>query len=253
MNEQSLKVEQIKKQIKDAIELGAQLVGNETTRAELIGMGISLPDGSEIRSWEEFIETVFSEEQKVHALEQVKKLPEIPPLPLPSIVAIYREILRCIALGLNGAAITLSSILIEYMLKFAIYKVEMGGFKKYDPEKADELERTTFQPAIERAERAGLLSKERKATLEEFKRQIRNPYLHYNTKKITAGVTHKDLVRVNTRTGETETIDVKASEDQVIQPGAKTFVDEKRVLEVFEYAHNFVIEMWAKISPLQSK
>lgn len=242
--------EAVKKQIQDAITDGMSVHGNRRAFQRIRDWGVEVSDGSRIVPWEEFIEKLFSEDQKSKALQRARQLPELPDIPLPSVVGIYREIIKEIVLGTNGAAITLSSILVEYMLKFATYKIEMGGFQKHDIAKWDEFEKTTFGPAIERADRNGLLSDDRKKSLIQFKNKTRNPYLHYNIKKITEGVSI-DVTRVNINTGESEIVTLRADTDPVIQPDAKRFVDERTVLEIFNYANDFVKEMWSKISHLE--
>ncbi len=243
--------ESVKKQIKEAIAEGMTIHGNRRAQQKIRDWGVEIADGSRIVPWEEFVEKLFSDGQQEKALQRARQLPELPDIPLPSVIAIYREIIRGIILGTNGGAITLSSILVEYMLKFAAYKVEMGGFQKHDTSKWDEFEKTTFHPAIERAEKNGLLSDERKQSLIDFKKKTRNPYLHYNIKKITEGVVLRNVTRVNINTGETEVLDLYADSDPTIQPDAKRFVDETKVLEIFTYANDFVKEMWAKISHLE--
>lgn len=243
--------ESVKKRIEDAVANGLTVHGNRRAYQKIRDWGIEIADGSRIVPWEEFVEKLFSDDQKEKALQRARQLPELPDIPLPSVIGMYREIIRGIILGTNGAAITLSSILVEYMLKFATYKVEMGGFQKHDSSKWDEFEKTTFHPAIERAEKNGLLSAERKQSLIDFKNKTRNPYLHYNIKKITEGVVLRNVTRLNINTGETDVLDLYTETDPTIQPGAKRFVDEDKVLAIFTYANDFVKEMWSKISHLE--
>lgn len=244
--------EAVKKVIEATIADGKTIHGNRRAFQTIRDWGIEISDGSQIVPWEEFVGKLFSNEHKKKALEKARSLPELPDIPLPSVVGIYREIIRGIILGTNGAAITLSSILVEYMLKFATYKVEMGGFQKYDPSKWDEFEKIPLHAAIERADKSGLLSPERKLSLIEFKTKTRNPYLHYNIKKITEGIVLRNAVsRLNINTGEMEPIDLYADSEPTIQPDAKRFVDEDKVLQIFTYANDFVKEMWEKISHLE--
>lgn len=243
--------ETVKKQIESALAHGMKIGGNPNIADKLAALGVDTSHGSRIIPWEDFIEKVFSESQKKSALERVKAIPEIPDLPLPVVVGIYREILRCITLGMNGAAITLSSILVEYMLKYASFTTEAGGFQKYDAIKWDKYEENiTFHTAIESAHRNGLLTKNRRDSLMNFKKLIRNPYLHYNIKKITAGMIKKNVPRINLETETQETVDLLADANPIIWADAKAFADEKEVIHVFTYANEFVKEMWRKLSKL---
>lgn len=243
----------IKDQIEAALARGLIAHGSPSNYEKIKGWGVNMRDGSRIISWEEYVEKVFAEERKSKALERAKTIPELPNIPLPSVIGIYQEILKCITLGMNGASITLSCILVEYMLKFATYKIEMGGFRRYDASKWDEFEKLSLGGAIKRAskkDKNGLLTDERKASLTEFNDKIRNPYLHYNIKKITSGVVIK-YTRISMETGDAEEIDLLGDDNPTIQPKAKALVDEQEVLRIFTYANEFVKEMWGKISHLQ--
>lgn len=151
-------------------------------------------------------------------------------------------------LSLNGAAITLSGVLVEHALKYATYKIEMGGFVEYDPDKADEFERLTLGPAIDRAAKAGLLTSEVVDHLKLFKDTYRNPYNHYNIKKITQGC-EGEVTTINIETNEVETRHVKAKDSPVIQAQMKPQVDAASVLEVFVFVDSVVKYLWNKIKP----
>jgi hypothetical protein len=49
----------------------------------------------------------------------------------PSIQSLYNEIKEAIIFGLNGAAITLSGVLVEHALKYATYKIEGAGLEQH--------------------------------------------------------------------------------------------------------------------------
>lgn len=221
-----------------------------TTVARLKERGIHIPETPK-RTLEESINLIFSKERKERALKVAKNLPEPPDMAVPSIQLLYNEIRECIILGLNGAAITLSGVLVEYVLKYATYKVEMGGFAKYDPDKADEFERVTLGPAIDRAAKAGLLESQHVDKLRVFKDTYRNPYNHYNIKKITANYYVENVAILNTKTGEVETKDIAAKDDPVIQAQIKPHVDADNVLHAFAFADSVVRFIWNKISNLQ--
>jgi hypothetical protein len=244
-------MEDIQKLIKDLEAEGGRAIANPKTMQELRELGIDIPDGSQIIPWNEYLDSVFSEDNKKKAKERLQRLPELPNIPVPAVTSIYKEILKNIALGLNGTAITLSCVLVEYMLKFSAYKVEMGGFKRYDSAKLDEFEKLEFGDAVGRATKNGLLSKQEKKELHEFRDKIRNPYLHYNLKKITSKIYIKGLKTLNTKTGEVEIKDVRAEDDPVIQAQAKPFADENQINEVFSFANKIVHSLWAKIEHLQ--
>lgn len=199
------------------------------------------------RTLEESINLLFSNERKGKAIEIAKQLPAPPSMAAPSITSLYNEIREAIIFGLNGAAITLCGVLVEHALKYATYKVEMGGFAKYDPAKADEFEKFALGVAIDRAAKAGLLTQTQVDNLKLFKDKYRNPYNHYNIKKITEGC-HGDLTTLNIETGKVETNHVEAKDNPVIQAQLKPYVDAASVFEVFTFVDSVVKYLWSKIN-----
>ena len=151
---------------------------------------------------EECIDLLFSERKKL-SLEMAKKLPDPPLISAPAIESLYNEIRECIILGLHGAAITLSGILVEFTLKYVTYAREMGGFTEYDAKKWDEFEKIMLDGAIKRAAKSDLLNDDEVKALTGFKDEIRNPYNHYNIKKITKSVVWGKARLVDTATSRT--------------------------------------------------
>src|SRR2546423_130547 len=95
----------------------AEATLNPVTEERLKSKGIKIAKPPK-RTLEESISLIFSEEHKGKALDIAKKLPEPPAIPVPSIQSLYNEIREAIILGLNGAAITLSGVLVEFALKY---------------------------------------------------------------------------------------------------------------------------------------
>lgn len=192
------------------------------------------------------IEELFEKRRK-NAIVKVKQLPALPQdLPL-AIQALYQEIRECIFFGLNGAAITMSSILIEFVLKHTTFIKESGGYQNADPQKWDEFESMEFCAAINRAKKAGLLDSEMAKRLHSFREMIRNPYLHYNIKKITENVVVKKAKQASTQAGEIKEIDIEAKNSPMIQEQVKPFMDEHHVMRVFRFADEVVKYLLRKL------
>lgn len=187
------------------------------------------------------------EKRKRNAFLKAKGLPPLPGDVPPAIQALYQEIRECILFGLNGAAITMSSILIEYALKDATFIKEAGGYQKADPEKWDEFEKMELSSAINRAKKVGLLDPEMAGRLHSFRETIRNPYNHYNIKKITQNVVAEKVKRLDIKTGEINEIDIPAKDSPMIQAQAKPIVDEHYVMSVFYFADEVVKYLIPKI------
>jgi len=187
------------------------------------------------------------EERLKSAIEVTKHLPELPTNLPPAIKSLYQEIRECIIFGLNGAAITLSGNLIEFTLKHATYIKEVGDYQKYDSSKWDEFEKIEFGDAINRAKRAGLVTSKLAKQLQSFREDIRNPYNHYNIKKITKDVIAGKVKKVNLATGEIEKMDIPAKDSPAIQAQAKPWVDQHRVLGVFQFTDTVVKYLLKKL------
>ena len=174
------------------------------------------------------------------AIEVANHLPCLPDKLPPAIKSLYQEIRECIFFGLHGAAITLSGNLIEFSLKHTTYVKEIGGYQKYDEIKWDEFETIEFGTAINRAKRAGLLPSKMAKQLQSFREDIRNPYSHYNIKKITEDFIDGKVRRINLSSGEIEELDIPAKGNPMIQAQVKPWVDQQRVLGVFHFADTVV-------------
>jgi hypothetical protein len=192
------------------------------------------------------IEELF-EKRKQNAITKVKQLPALPQNLLPAIQALYQEIRECIFFGLNGAAITMSSILIEFVLKHTTFIIEAGGYQNADLQAWDQFENMELSPAINRAKRAGLLDSKMAKRLHSFRETIRNPYSHYNIKKITEHVVAQKVKRVDVKTGEVQELDLPAKDYPMIQAQAKPIFDEHHVMNVFFFADEVVKYLFSKI------
>ena len=178
------------------------------------------------------------------------KIGQLPSLPqgLPPVVqALYQEIRECIFFGLNGAAITMSAILIEFVLKHTAFIKDAGSYEKANPQDWDQFENMELGPAISRAKRAGLLDAKMAKRLHSFRETIRNPYSHFNIKKITFGVVVGKVKRVDITTGAVTEIDMAAKDHPTIQAQVKPWVDENNVLMVFAFADEVVKYLLSQI------
>jgi len=238
------------KAVEDALKDGKQIHASPETMKTMREKGLPVPDLDEIIPWEDYVEKLFGHDKKEKALNRVKKLPQLANIPVPAITNIYKEILKCIAHGLNGAAITLSCVLLDHMLKYSIFKVEMNGFVTYDQEKWDQIEGLAFGDAIGRAASCKLITKEERKALHEFREKVRNPYLHYNLLNIVKDVTAHNIQTLEISSGNVTTSTISAADDPTIQPSAKAFVDEKNLPLIFSFVNEFVAKLWKKIEPL---
>jgi hypothetical protein len=187
------------------------------------------------------------DQRKQNAILKMGQLPSLPSGLPPAVQALYQEIRECIFFGLNGAAITMSAILIEFVLKHTTFMKEAGGYKSAKPEDWDQFENMELGPAISRAKRVGVVDAKMAKRLHSFRKTIRNPYSHYNIKKITGGVVTGKVKQVNTTTGAVTEMDMAAKEHPMIQTQVKPWVDEHHVLPVFAFADEVVKHLLSRI------
>jgi hypothetical protein len=102
-----------------------RIVANPADIEQWLKQGVKF-DQIPKRTLEESIDLLFST-KKEQALERAKQLPALPQMPY-AIASLYEEIVTCIIFGLYGAAITLSGILVEFVLKLCTYVREAGGY-----------------------------------------------------------------------------------------------------------------------------
>jgi hypothetical protein len=180
------------------------------------------------------------DKRKQNAFLRIGQLPALPQGLPPAVEALYQEIRECIFFGLNGAAITMSAILIEFVLKHTTFIKEAGGYQNADTRDWDQFENMDLDYAINRAKRAGVLDAEMAKRLHSFRKTIRNPYSHYNIKKITYGVIAQKVKQINTTTGTVTEVDLAAKDHPMIQAQVKPWVDEHKVMAVFAFSDEVV-------------
>lgn len=222
--------ENIRKKLDKLAEGSDTIIANPDDIKKLKDQGLSIRERPSKTIPELFQERLNS------AVDIAKYLPDLPDRLPPAIKSLYQEIRECIFFGLNGAAITLSGNLIEFTLKHTTYVKDVGGYQKYDPIKWDEFETIQFGSAINRAKKAGLLTSKMAKKLQSFREDIRNPYSHYNIKKITQDVIAGKVKRINLSSGEIEEMDIPANDNPMIQAQVKPWVDQQRVFDVFNFS-----------------
>ena len=230
------------KEILDRLAEGSdKIIANPETIEKLRKQGLPIKDIPSPTISELF------DQRKEHALQISVHLPSLPEGLSPTIQTLYQEIRECIFFGCNGAAITLSGILIEFILKRVTYAKESGGYQSYDPNTWDEFEDMDLSAATNRAKKAGILDSKMAKRIDAFRKQIRNPYSHYNIQKITEHVIAEGVKVLNTETGEHEEQDIEARDNPSIQTVVKPIVDKYHVLNVFRFADEVVKYLSGKV------
>lgn len=186
---------------------------------------------------EEKLDAVFAA-LRADAKDRSKHLPPRLREALPAIEGLHNQALDAALFGLNGAAITLAAILVEFVLKHCCFITECGGYPNYSAEAWSKYEDKgmTLHPAAERACALGLITAAERDELIRFKETIRNPYGHYNIGKITEGVVFGQVKVVDFESRTVELRDIPAKDSPVLQPRAKDHVDAADVWKVLWFA-----------------
>ncbi len=215
-----------------------QFVASTSTLQQMIQKGLKLDEHTP-ESKEDYLNRVFDERKRL-AKEIIDKLPLKPDIPLPPILSLYDEIGECILFGLNGAAISLSAVLVEFAIKHAIVD-RNSGVEIYDKAEWTRVEKKELGPVIAEAEKLNLFDEAGIKKLIHFKNNIRNPYLHYNIKEITKGVVMTEAFAYNVETNKMEKHrNLKAEDNPFLWQMGKEKVDADTVISAFSFADSVV-------------
>lgn len=218
------------------------IISNPNTIADLQKRGVKF-DKSKPKTEKEFIEEIFNQRKNI-ALSNISKFPVPPNIAIPTIGFLYDEIRECILFGLYGAAISLSAVLVEFALKQSIVRKKFG--KNYSKEEWERIERIELGPAIKEAKEKEIIDDKMEKALSSFKDSVRNPYLHYNIKKIVKKVGVNNLKKVDIKTQKVEELNLPAEDNPILWGFAKRFVDKETFLDVFNFADTVVKYLFVK-------
>ena len=223
-------------------EDATQFIASTSTLKDLISKGLTL-DKPVIESDQEYIDRIF-EEKRIAAYSIIDEMPGIPNIALPPITSLYKEIRECMLFGLNGAAISLSAVLVEFAIKHAIVDKNSGG-EVYDGVEWDRVEGQELGPIIIEAEKLKLFSPKDIKQLKVFKNTVRNPYLHYNIKKIIGDAMLSEAKAYNSKTGVIETVyNLKAKDNPFLWQMSKERMDEMSVMNCVKFADSVVRKLF---------
>lgn len=212
------------------------IISKPETIKELQKQGVKF-DAPKITTPEDAIKALFTQRESV-AMTNLAQFPTPPNIAIPTIGFLYDEIRECILFGLYGAAISLSAVLVEFSLKHAIIRKKCDD--KYDKSEWDRIESIELGPIISEAKQLGVVGDEMGKRLKLFKNDVRNPYLHYNIKKIINGVVTRKVKRFDIKTHQVDEVDLDASDNPFVWSFAKKFVDKDLVMKTFIFADELI-------------
>lgn len=195
-----------------------------------------------VKSYEEIVNDLFQKRKGI-ALDTISKFPSAPTAAIPTIGFLYDEIRECVLFGLNGAAITLSAILVEFSLKHSIVKKKCGD--TYDKTEWERIENMELGPVIKEARKLEIIDDGLEKKLDNFRVTVRNPYLHYNIQKLTEDVVARKVRKVNVEALKIEEVDMPAEDNPIVWGIAKRFVDKDLVFKAFYFADSVVKKLFS--------
>lgn len=232
--------------LNDLVVGSTHIISNPKTIKDLMEKGVKFDQpAASTKSIEELVTDLF-EKRKEQALKLkiYNNFPSAPNTPIPTIGSLYDEIRECIIFGLYGAAISLSAVLVEFALKHAIVKYNKGH--QYDKQEWDGIENMELNEAIIEAKQLHILNVTWVKLLDSFRDDLRNPYLHYNIKKITKNVVAGKTKRIDVNTQQITEEDIIAEDNPIVWTLAKKFVDKEHVLKVFNFADTLIKYLYMK-------
>ena len=232
----------LKKKLDELVKQSDLFVSTPETIERLKAKG--LPIKSVFTTYEEYLDKLFVERRKL-ASDLVKNLPHLDhKIANSAIQALYEELKECFVLGIPGAAITLAVILLELALKYRLYDERI----KRDPSsKWEYIEQIDFTKAISSLWKLKVISKKEKQQLDKFNLKFRNPYIHYNIKKLVHDMVLGELSSVNVETGKIKVLkNVKPADYPSLWFSAKRVKDKKVIVLVVTFCIDWANKLLSK-------
>ncbi len=198
----------------------------------------NLPIQSTFVSYEDYLDKLFKEKRE-KAGDLIKNLPLLDEkLGSATAEALYNEFRECFVLGVNGAAITLAIVLLDYASKHRLLEEK----KRITPDAGwRSVEDLPLGDTIKKLREVSVISKEEEAQLLRFNSEIRNSYMHYKIRELIKDMVIFELPSINIHTGEVtihKNVDVKTMPH--LWFSAKKKLDAKTVNELSTFCIRWV-------------
>lgn len=222
--------------LKELSSRATHIISSPETIEKMVKQGVVF-ETKQLQNTEEVINELF-EKRKADSLEIIERFPLPPKIANPTLLSLYDEIRECLIFSLYGAAISLSAILVEFSLKHSI--VKHNKRHEYDKQEWDRVENMELGPVTTEARELNLIDDLWEDKLDNFRKDIRNPYLHYNIKRITKDVIAQDVKMVDINTLKVTKMDIPAEDNPITWVFAKKFVDKDLAFNAFLFADSLV-------------
>lgn len=235
-------MDDLQKKLDELVKQSDLIVSSPDTIEKLKARG--LPVKSIFITYKDYLDKLFVEKRKI-ADGLIKKLPHLEEnIANATIQALYEELKECFVLGIPGAGITLSVILLELALKYRLFEERINE----DPNsKWEHIEQIDFTKSVNDLFAKKVITKKERTQLDDFNLNTRNPYIHYNIQKLVKDMILQELSSVNIETGEvTKLKNVKPSEYPSLWFSAKRVLDKKTIIIVTTFCINWANKLLAK-------
>lgn len=199
------------------------IVASSKTIVDMQKNGLSIENT--FTNYEDYIEKLLNEKKTI-AKQLIHKLPRLDEnVANSTIQALYKEVQECFVLGMSGACITLSSILLELALKYRLYHEKCKGDKS---SLWEQIEKLDFTRTVNQLRKMSIISLAEKKELDSFNASVRNPYVHYNIQKLVGEAIFSQLKSIDIKTKKvTIHKNVKVGEKPFLWFFAKKFLDNE--------------------------
>lgn len=216
----------IKAKLDELVKNSNYFVASPDTIEQLKSLG--LPIKSVMTSYKEYLDKLF-EKRRNEANNLIDKLPLLnDKIANGSVSFLYEEFKECFLLGIPGASIVLSILLLDLSAKFRLFEERKNVNSKASWKPIEEM---LLREVIIELRNFGVIDDDEEQDLLVFNRNIRNNYLHYNIQKLVKDMILEKLPSFDLKTGETTFMEnVKASNYPMLWFSAKKVLDEKSVI-----------------------
>ncbi len=192
--------EDIQRKLNELAKNSDVMIASPDTIANLQGRmsGFS----SKFETYQEYLDKLFAE-KRAASYDLLNQLPDLDPIIAnPTASALYEEVRQCAVMGIPGATITQAVILLEHAARHRLWEMRLES----DPHaRWEDVELLNLGDCVKELKKKGVINKSESKRLVDFNENVRNPYLHYNIKRLLTieGVTITELPSINVKTGET--------------------------------------------------
>lgn len=226
----------LKEKLDEMVAYSDYIVANEETIERM--QQKNLLAQSTFISYEDYLDKLFKE-KKEHARELIKNLPLLDEkLGSATASALYNEFRECFVLGVNGAAITLAIVLLDYATKHRLFEEKRKLIPKVEWKSVEGLQ---LGDTIKKLKELKAITEDEKAQLLLFNSKVRNNYIHYKIRELIKDMVIFELPSINIYTGEVtvyKNVDVKTMSH--LWFSAKKKLDRDTVSDISKFCINWV-------------